>query len=154
MRFIKCIRSKLFPVGPNLLKDFRVMSVFPSAFNELRFHMIQLITQLFTHRFTQGIGFTAGKVGQQTRQEHHLLLIHSNTISILQVFLHHRNVILNRFTSVFTINKIRNIIHRTRTIKSIHGNQVLKSRRLQLTQIFLHTRRFKLERTDGSSVTI
>ena len=52
MRFIKRIRSKLFPVGPNLLKNFRIMSILPSAFNKLRFHMIQLITQLFTHRFT------------------------------------------------------------------------------------------------------
>ena len=133
MRFIKRIRSKLLPVGPDLLKHLWIMSVFPSALNKLRLHMIQLITQLFTHRFTQCIGLTAGKVGQQTRQEHHLFLIHSNTISILQVFLHNRNVIFNRLTPMFTVDKIRNIIHWTRSIKSIHGNQVLKSRRLQLT---------------------
>ena len=55
---------------------------------------------------------------------------------------------------MFTINKVRNIIHRTRTVKGIHRNQVLKRRRLQLTQVLLHTGRLKLESTDRSSVTV
>ena len=55
---------------------------------------------------------------------------------------------------MFTINKVRNIIHRTRTVKGIHRNQILKRRRLQLTQVLLHTGRLKLESTDRSSVTV
>ena len=40
MRFIECIRSELFPVRPNLLKYFGIMTVLPSAFNKLRLHMV------------------------------------------------------------------------------------------------------------------
>ena len=42
------------------------MPVLASAFDKLRLHVIQLITQLLTHRFTKGIGLTTGKVRQQT----------------------------------------------------------------------------------------
>ena len=40
MRFIECIRSELFPVRPNLLKYFGIMTVLSSAFNKLRLHMV------------------------------------------------------------------------------------------------------------------
>ena len=66
VRFVERIRGKLFPVGPNLFKYFRVMPVLASAFDKLRLHVIQLITQLLTHRLTKGIGLTTGKVRQQT----------------------------------------------------------------------------------------
>ena len=55
---------------------------------------------------------------------------------------------------MFTINKVRNIIHRTRTVKGIHRNQILKSARFQFPQIFLHTGRFELECTNRPSFTI
>ena len=64
MRLVESIRRKLFPVCPNLLKHFRVMSVLSSAFNKFRFHVIQLVTQLLTHRFTKRIRLTTGKIGQ------------------------------------------------------------------------------------------
>ena len=114
MRFVKRIRCKLFPVGPDFLQHLRVMSVLLSTFNELRLHVIQLVTQLLTHGLTQGIRFTTRKVGQQARQQHHLLLIHCNTIRILQVFLHNRDIVLNRLPAVFTVDEVRNVVHRSR----------------------------------------
>ena len=48
---------------------------------------------------------------------------------------------------MFTINKIRDIIHRSRTIKGIHGNQIFECRRLQFAQVLLHTSEFKQEDT-------
>ena len=154
MRFIESIRRELFPVSPNLFEHLRIVPVFLSARNEFRLHVIQFIPQLFTHRLTQSIGFATGEVRQQTGQKHDLLLIDSNTVCILQVFLHNRNIILDRLASPLTVDEIRDIVHRPRTIEGIHGNQVLKRTGLQLTQIFLHTGRFKLECTDSPSVTV
>ena len=154
MRFVKRIRCKLFPVGPDFLQHLRVMSVLLSTFNKFRLHVIQLVTQLLTHGLTQGIRFTTRKVGQQARQQHHLLLIHRNTVRILQVFLHNRNIVLNRLPAVFTVDEVRNVIHRSRTVKGVHGNQILKRTGLKLAQVLLHTRRFKLEGSDSSPFTI
>ena len=127
---IESVRRKLFPVRPNLFKYFRVVSILTSSFNKFRFHVIQLVTQLLTHCFTKGVGLTTGKVCQQTWQKHHLFLIYRDSVGIFQVFLHNRNIILDRLASMLAVDKIRNIIHRSRTVQSIHGYQILKSRRL------------------------
>ena len=55
---------------------------------------------------------------------------------------------------MLTVDKVRNVIHRSRTVKRIHGNQVFESRRLQFPKVFLHARRLKLEGSDGTSVTV
>ena len=154
MRLIERIRCKLFPVGPNFLQYFRIMTILLPTGDKLRLHLVQFVPQLLTHRFTQGIRFPTGKIRQQTGKQHHLFLIDCNPIRILQILFHDRNIVFDRFTSVLTINKIRNIIHRSRSIQCIHRNQVLESRRLQFTQILLHPCRFKLECSDSSSVTI
>ena len=130
------------------------MAVLLSARNEFRLHVVQLVTQFLTHRLTQGIGLTTGEVRQQTRQKHDLLLVDRNTVGILQILLHDGDVILDGLASPLTVDEVGDIIHRTRTVEGIHGNQILESARLQLTQIFLHTGRFKLERTDGAAVAI
>ena len=116
--------------------------------------MIQLVPQFLTHRLTQGIGLTTGKVGKQTGEQHHLLLIDRNTISVFQILLHNRNIVLDRLASLFTVNEIGYVVHRSRTIKGVHRNQVLERTRFQFAQILLHTRRFELERTDGAPVAI
>ena len=130
MRLVESIRCKLLPVSPNLFEHLRIVSVLASAFNEFGFHVIQLVTQLFTHRLTQGIRLTTGEVGQQTGQKHHLLLIYRNTVCIFQILLHNGNIILNRFPPMLTVDKVRDVIHRPRTVEGVHRNQVLESRRL------------------------
>ena len=55
---------------------------------------------------------------------------------------------------MLTVDEVRNIIHRTRTIEGIHGDQIFEGRRLQFAQVLLHSGRFKLECSDGTSVTI
>ena len=55
---------------------------------------------------------------------------------------------------MLTIDKIGDIIHRSRTVEGVHGNQIFECRRLQFTQILLHTGRFKLECTDRTAVTV
>ncbi len=55
-----------------------------------------------------------------------------------------------RFLSVLTGNERGDIVHRTRTVESIHGDEVLEDGTLQLVQI-RGAGRLKLEGSDGLS---
>ena len=55
---------------------------------------------------------------------------------------------------MLTCNEVGYIVHRSRTIQGIHGYKILERRWLKLTQIFLHTCRFKLESTDSAPLAI
>ena len=125
-----------------------------TARNKLGIHVIQLVNQLFTHCLTQVITLTSCEVSNFTRQKHHLFLVYRDAIRVLEVFLHTREVIGNGFNPVLTFDKLRDILHRPRTIQSIHCNQVLKGRGVKFAEILLHTRRFELEGSDSPTITI
>ena len=154
MALIERIRGKLLPVRPNLFQHFRVVAILLSALDELGIHVIQLFYQLLTHSLTQCIALASRKIGQLTGQQHHLLLIHRDTVCVFQILLHTRYVVFHRVTSLFTVDKVGYIVHRSRTVKRIHGNKVLECGRLQFAQILLHAGGFELERPDGASVAI
>ena len=130
------------------------MPVFLSAFDEFRLHVVQLVAQLLSHRLSQSVRFASREVGQQARQKHHLLLVDRDSISVLQIFLHDGNIVFDRLPSVFTVDKVGDIVHRSRTVERIHGDKVFECRRLEFAQILLHPCRFKLERSDCPSVAI
>ena len=130
------------------------MTVFLTAFEKERLHLVDDLFLFLTHGLTQGIALSTREVGQLTREKHHLLLIDGDTIGVLEVFLHARNVVGDRLLTVLAGNERRDIVHWSRTVKSVHSDQVLKNRRLKLTQVFLHTWRLKLESTDGASLLI
>ena len=130
------------------------MTVLLATLDELRLHGVDNVLLLLTHRLTQGVALTTGKVGQQTRQQHHLLLINGNAVGILQIFLHHRNIIGDRFFTVLTTYELRNVAHRSRTVQGVHGDEVFKDGGLQLAQVFLHTSRLKLECADGAALLV
>ena len=129
VRLVESVRSKLLPVGPYLLKYFRVVSVLLSPLNEFWLHCINNGLLLLTHSLTQSIRFASGEVGKLSRQKHHLLLVHSNAIGVLEVFLHARDVVLNLFLAILTGNERGDVIHRSRTIKGVHGYKVLEDSR-------------------------
>ena len=154
MALIESIGGKLLPVGPDFFEHLGVVPILLSAGDKLRLHMVQLIAQLLTHSLTQGIALASGKVSQKAREKHHLLLIDRNAVGVLQVLLHDGDVILDGLAAPFAVNEVRNVVHRSRTVEGIHGDEVLKRAGLQLTQILLHTGRFKLEGTNGTSLTV
>ena len=137
-----------------LLQYLRVVPVLLTLLDELRLHRINDGLFLLTHRLTQGITLASGKASQLSGEEHHLLLVHGDSVGILQVLLHARDIVLDFLLSVLTGDEGRNVIHRSRTIEGVHGNEVLEHRRLQLSQVLLHARRLKLEGTDGTSLLI
>ena len=55
---------------------------------------------------------------------------------------------------MLAVDEVRYVIHRTGTVKGIHGDKILEGRRLQFAKVFLHTRGLELERADRPSVTI
>ena len=154
MRLVESIRCKLLPVTPYLFQYLRIMTVTHTALDKLGLHGIYDVLLLLTHRLTEGIALASGEVGQQATQQHDLLLIHGNTISILQVLLHNGDVVLDFLLTILSGNKGRDIIHRTRTVQSIHGNKVLEHRGTEFLEILLHTCRLELERTDSTTFLI
>ena len=102
------------------------MSVLLSALDKLRLHLVYDVLLLLTHRLTKGIALASGKVGKLSAKQHHLLLIHGNSIGILQILLHTVYIVFYRLASKFTVDEVGNIIHRARTIEGVHGNEVLE----------------------------
>src|SRR5574344_964376 len=126
MRLIESIRCKFLPISPYLLEDLRIMTVRLTSLNEFRFQMIQFFFQFLTHFLSKSITLASGKVCKKPGKQHDLFLINRYSICILEVFLHTRNIIFDRFPTQLSIDEIGNIIHRTRSIQSVHSYQSLK----------------------------
>ena len=107
------------------------MTVLFTACNEQRLHLINDGFLLFSHGFTQCIALPTGKIGQLSRQQHHLLLIYGDTVCVLQILLHARNVVRYQRRIVLASDKFRNIIHRSGAVKCVHSDEVFKHRRMQ-----------------------
>ena len=154
MAFIESIGSEFLPVGPYFFEYFFFMSVFLAARNEKGLQRIQFIFQFFTHRFTQSVGLTACEIGEQTGEQHDLFLIYRNSVSIFQILFHNRNIVHDRFFPMLAGDELRYVFHRSRTIKSVHGDEVFERRGMQLPQIFLHTGGLELECSGRPSGTV
>ena len=138
MALVECVGSEFLPVSPYLLKGLGVMAVRLPAIDEFGLQLIKLVLQLLTHRLTQRVALTTREVREQARQEHHLLLIDRDAVGVLQVFLHDWNIVGYRLPSHFPVDEVGDIVHRSRTVESVHGNEILKHMGLELTEIFLH----------------
>ena len=154
MAFIESVACEFFPVVPYLFQGLAVVSVGLSSLIEKGFEGVHFVYELFAHGLAQGIALAAREVGEQTRQKHHLFLIHRHTVSVLEIFLHHRYIVDNRFFAMFSGYEVGNILHRPRTVKGVHGYEILECGWLELTQVFLHTGRLKLECTRGASLAV
>ena len=154
MRLIEGVAGEFLPVAPYLLKDIWVVAVCRSLLDEFRLHRVDYGLFLLTHSLTKSIALTTGETCKLTAQKHHLLLIDSDSVGILEVFLHARNIIFYRFQTILSADERRNIIHRTRPIEGVHSYKILKDSRFQFPKILLHSRRLKLERTNRSSFLI
>ena len=130
------------------------MSIFHTAIDKLWPHGIYDILFLLTHSFTEFVALATRKVGKLSRQKHHLLLIYSDSVGVLKVFLHAWDIVLHLRRVFFTLNKVRYIIHWTWAIKCIHRYQVFKHSWVEFAQVSLHTWRLKLESAYRSTLLI
>ena len=72
-------------------------------------------------------------------------MIDGHAVGVLEVFLHHGDVVCHGFLSVLAANELRHVVHRSRTIQRVHRDEVVNHGRLQFTQVFPHTGRLELE---------
>ena len=151
MTLVESIRCEFLPIAPYLVEHHRVVTILDTSIDELWFHLIDDFLLLLTHRLTEGIALASGEVGKQSRQKHDLLLIHCDAIGVLEVLLHHRYVVGDRLTAMLTCDELRDVIHRTWAIESIHCHDIANAVRLEFTQVLLHTRAFELERSHRST---
>ena len=154
MRLVEGVGCELLPVAPYLLEHLRVVSVLLSALDELWLHGINDGFLLLTHRLTQCVGLATGEVGELAREEHHLLLIDRDAVGVLQILLHAGDVVCDWLLAVLTGDERRDVVHRSRAVEGVHGDEVFEHRGAQLAQILLHTCRLELERADGASLLI
>ena len=142
---IEGVLGKLFPVLPDFIQHLLRVTVGHSSRHKLVLQGIQHIYKLLSHCLSQGVGLTLGKAGEFLGEKHHLLLINGDSVGVVEVFLHLRQVVLDRLYAQFPVNEIRDIIHRSRPVERIHRNEVLETLRMQLLEPFHHARRFELE---------
>ena len=146
MRLVEGIAGELFPVAPYLFQHLGVVSVSLSLCKKLRFHLVYNGFLLFPHCLAQGIALATGEVCKLATQQHYLLLVDRNAISVFQILLHAGNVVLNQRRIILAFDKVGNVVHRSRAIERIHCDKVFEHSWVQFAQILLHSRRFKLER--------
>ena len=154
MALVEGIGGEGAPVLPYLLQHLGVVALGRSALDKLGVHVVQFINELLAHRLTQGVALAAGEVGNLAREEHDLLLIDGDAVGVLQVLLHAGEVVLDGLLAVLTLDELRDVGDRARTIEGVHGDEVLEGGGLQFAQVFLHARRFKLEGANGIAIAI
>ena len=116
MRLVEGVGRKLLPVRPYLLKHFRVVAVFLSSLNELRLHGIYDGLLFLSHCLTQGVALATGEVGKLAAQKHHLLLIDSDAVGVLEIFLHAGNVVCHKRRVMLSLDEVGDVVHRSRTV--------------------------------------
>ena len=148
VRLIETIVGELFQLSPERFRNFLSCATnFNRTLDEFRLDLFHQVNFLLTNSLTQRVSLTTSKSTPFLRNLHKLLLIDQNSVGIFQRVFHSRMQISYFFLAVFAPNKAVNKLHRARTIKSHHSNNIFKRSRLQSAQISLHSRRFQLEHT-------
>ena len=145
MGFVEGVRSELLPVGPDLVQYFLVVSVGFTAVHEFAFQFLQDGHLLLTHRFPEFVALTTCEVGEQAAEQHDLFLIDGYAVRILEIFLHDGNVVRDGFYSLFAPDKFRNVVHWSRPVEGVHGDEVSDDSRFEFAQVFLHSSGLELE---------
>ena len=154
VRLVERVGGEFLPVAPDLFEHLRIVSVLPAALDELGFQVVQLVLEFLAHGLAERVRLAAGEVGQKTRQQHDLLLVDRDAVGVLEVLLHHGDVVLDGAAAVLAGDEVRDVVHRAGPVKGVHRDQVLEGRGLQLAQVLLHARGLELERPDGAALAV
>ena len=131
VRLIETIVSEFFQLSPESFRNLLSCATnFNRTLDEFRLNLFHQVNFLLTNSLTQCVSLTTSKSTPFLRNLHKLLLIDQNSVSIFQRVFHSRMQISYFFLAVFTPNKAVNKLHRARTIKSHHSNNIFKRSRL------------------------
>ena len=143
--FVKSVTCKWNHDIKNIFCVFCVKSVFNSTIYEVYFFCIHNFFFLFSHSTTEHIRTTKRISCNSLSNLHNLFLVNHNSVSFFENIFKTRVWITNCFWMPLSFDVLRNIIHRSWTIKCVQSNQLFDTTRLKLLHNFLHSRAFKLE---------
>ena len=149
VRLVEGVRGKGFPVGPNLLQTLSVVAIRLATLQEIGLHLVDDVLLLLAHRLPKAVGLALREACKFLTQQHHLLLVHRDAVRLFEVLLARVQIVGDGLAAVLARHKVRDVFHRTRAVQGVHGDQILKHRRLQRLQVLLHAGRFVLEDADG-----
>ena len=104
------------------------------------------------HRTAENIRAAVGITGQRADDLHDLLLVDNASVGGLEDRFLLRTFIVHEVRIIFSLDIIRDKIHRTRPVKRNAGDDVLQRLRLQLLHKALHAGRLELE--DALALTL
>ena len=125
------------------------MAALLASRDELGLHLVQHVALLLAHRLAQRVGLAARESCKLLRQQHDLLLVYRNAVRVAQVLLHVRNLVGHRLRALLAGDEVGYVLHRSRTVEGVHGDQVLEAVGLEVAQVLLHSGRLELEESRG-----
>ena len=150
MRFIKTISGEFFDQFINVIGLFFGQPLADTALDKAFLSGIDNGLFLLADRLNQPIRLPQRNIPQPVTNPHHLFLVDHNTEGLFQHLTHDRMRHLP-LGPVFSLDKVRDQRHRSRSIQRIGRDQILQSVRPQFHQQILHPAGFKLEHTLGPS---
>ena len=119
VRLIEAVPRKFFHQVEDVGRGLFVHITLSGPFDEHRALSFHLFDVLFTHGAAQQVGAPQRVAPDRPRHQHHLFLIHHDAVGFAQNRFHTLIEVLHLFAPELTINKVRNLIHRARTVQSV-----------------------------------
>ena len=151
---VESVAGKLLPVFPYLVEHLVLVAVLLASLIEKALQVVHLLDELLTHSLAQGVALASREACKLAAEEHDLLLVYGDSVSVLEVFLHARDVVLYLGRVALALDELRYVVHRARTVEGVHGYEVLEYGRMQLAKVFLHAGRLELERAYGAAFAV
>ena len=154
MGLVECILGEFLPVLPDLVQSLFRVPVLHATFHELALEVHKDVDLLLPHGLAEPVRITLGEAGQFLGQEHHLLLVDRDSVSVLEVFLHLRQVVLDLFGTELPCDEVRDVVHRAWSVEGVHCDQVLEPLRMEFLEPLFHPGGFELEHRVGVSAAV
>ena len=101
VRLVEGVLGELLPVFPYLVEDLLRMPVCDTSLHELVLQGVEDIDHLLSHCLAEFVRLALGESGKLLGEQHDLLLIDGNSVSVIEILLHVRKVVLDRLLTEF-----------------------------------------------------
>ena len=154
VRLVEAVLGKLLHQVEELAGQIRILALGRSAFHEGLALLGHFLGLLLAHRPAQQVGTAQRVAGDDLRDLHHLLLVDDDPVGGLQAVLQVRMEVVDGLLAALSQDEV---VHharaqRPRPVQRQHGDDVLETVGLKLSQQLLHPVTFHLE--DGDRVAV
>ena len=119
MRLVKAVSRKLFHQVKDFRGSFSCHTALSRALNEDCTLALHFFDVFLTHGTTQQVCAAQRVAADCSSNQHHLFLIDHDAVCFAQNRLHTGIKVLHFLSPELSIDEVRNLIHRTRTIQSV-----------------------------------